>query len=156
MALAISQGDMPQLTDGMAVAQGEGNNPAVEADSMASITVDQITELLNSPRRRGLLSAFAGHPETELEWSELVLLVTEHQYGEEWVEQERKRVQISLHQNHVPRMVEHGALTDREDEEGTRYVGEGPHFDVVARADEALNEAMTNEREEGGLLGRFF
>lgn len=147
---------MAQLTDGMTVAQGESNNTDMGPDSMASITVDQITELLNSPRRRGLLAAFAGHPETELEWSELVLLVTEHQYGEDWTEQERKRVQISLHQNHVPALEQAGVVVERKDAEGERYVAAGPHYGVVVRAQEALNEAATNRDGGDGFLGRFF
>lgn len=120
----------------------------------STITVDQIVELLNSPRRRHLIGCMADLAEDEEEFSELIRCVTEAEYGPDWEEQERKRVQISLHQNHVSALERDGVVVHREAEDGTRYVAKGPHFDVVSRAQEALREAATNEDGRGGFLDR--
>jgi len=147
---------MPELMTGgeeSMDAQATEPDPAM---TESTITVDQIVELLNATRRRYILGCMESLHGTEAEWSELVRGVTEAEAGEEWAEQERKRVQISLHQNHVPKLEAAGVVVERRTGEDERYVAEGPHFDVVVRAHEALNEAATNEDGADGLLGRFF
>lgn len=145
---------MPTLTGEAAAANGEAESGGETSMTESTITVDQIVELLNSPRRRHVLGCMESLGDTEEEWSVLVRCVTEAEYGEDWTEQERKRVQISLHQNHIPRLERNGVVVEREDEEGTRYVAEGPHYDVAVRAQAALNEATANAGGRGGLLDR--
>lgn len=145
---------MPKLTGEATGATGKAEGGGETTMTESTITVDQIVELLNSPRRRHVLACMESLPDKEEEWSELVRRVTEAEYGEDWEEQERKRVQISLHQNHVPKLERDGVVVEREDEEGNRYVSMGPHFGVAVRAHEALHEAATNEGGRGGLLDR--
>lgn len=145
---------MPTLTGEATEATGEAESGGETSMTESTITVDQIVELLNSPRRRHVLGCMESRTSGEEEWSALVRCVTEAEYGEDWEEQERKRVQISLHQNHVPRLERDGVVVEREDEEGNRYVSMGPHFGVAVRANKALHEAATNEGGRGGLLDR--
>lgn len=145
--------DMPTLTGAATEANGEAERGGETSMDGPTITVDQIVELLNSPRRRHALACMESREAPVMEFSELVRCVAEAEYGD-YTEQERKRVQISLHQNHVPRLEKAGAVVHNESEEGERYVGEGPHFDVIVRAQEALNEAAANEDGRGGLLDR--
>jgi hypothetical protein len=146
---------MPELMSDGEESMGTQATEPETAMSDSTITMDQIVELLNSPRRRYLLGCMESLHGTEAEWGEVVKYVTEAEAGKDWAEQERKRVQISLHQNHVPKLEAAGVIIERRAGE-ERYVAKGPHFDVVVRAHKALNEAAANEDGGDGILGRLF
>ena len=147
---------MPELIGATAEEEQGMSATSEDGGDNSTITVDQIVELLNSPRRRAVLGCMESRGTPGVRWEELVRCVTEAEAGPEWTEQERKRVQISLHQNHVPALERAGVVVERRDAEDERYVATGPHYSMVVRAQEALNEAATNRDGGDGFLGRFF
>lgn len=147
---------MPKLIGAETQGTGNADSGGEQGMTESTITVDQIVELLNSMRRRNVLGCMESLAGKEAEWDELVRCVTAAEAGEDWSEQERKRVQISLHQNHIPALERAGVVVERKSEEGERYVTGGPHYGVVKRAHKALHEAATNEDGGDSILGRFF
>lgn len=136
---------------------GADMSGAVEGEEQermdSTITEGQILDVLSDPRRRHLIGTMEDMTASEAEFSTLVERVAAAEYGKEWTKAERQRVHVSLHQNHVPRLERAGVMVNREDEGGTRYLAEGPHFAHVVRVLDSIREESIDDGGSG-LLGR--
>lgn len=103
----------------MSTPQTEARDPGTERDAEASvesvpaeISADETFELLRNRRRRTALRALDEHG-PELTHGELAEHVAAHEYDVprgDVTSVQRKRVYISLYQNHLPRFAEAGVV----------------------------------------------
>lgn len=93
---------------------------AVESDDV--LTYDEMFFLLSSERRR-LVVKEVYDSDDELKRSELSDRVTAGEYGEEYSDQERNRVHISLYQVHLDKLADAGVI-DMDD----TFVRPGKHL----------------------------
>lgn len=78
-----------------------------------TIGIDAIHEILKSDRRRYLLRELQhDSPRTA---DGMINGVTAREYGSDYTDTERKRVRVSLHQAHLPKLIEHRAVVDTGD-----------------------------------------
>jgi len=68
-------------------------------------------------------------------------------YGEDYDRQERKRVYVSLYQNHVPRLAENGIVVFEGTGDDDR-IYTGPAFPETKDALDALRRSLNRSREE--------
>lgn len=92
------------------------------------LTDDEIYEVLSSKRRRDLLAHLTGSD--GMTKRDLVEIVTELEYGENYSSAERKRILVSLHQCHLPKLDDLDVVEYSDDD---RTVRPGPNAAVVQR-----------------------
>ena len=78
-------------------------------DSGKELSEDRIFTLLSTGRRRGLLRALE-RASGEATVGEITTAIVTAEHGEDAATSERKAVYVSLHQTHVPRLVEAGVV----------------------------------------------
>ena len=93
----------------------------------AELTKDEIYTVLANQRRRDVLTHVLGSG--EITKTKLVEVLTELEYGEHYNSEQRKRVLVSLHQCHLPRLAD----MDVVEYENERVVRPGPNAHLVQR-----------------------
>lgn len=107
--------------------------------------LDEILSALSKERRRVLLDVLDdGGGGT---FAEVVARVSEEIYGEDYDRKERKRVYVSLYQNHVPRLAENGIVVFEGTGDDDR-IYTGPAFPETKDALDGLRRSLERSREE--------
>ena len=131
---------MPQAEQ--AVEVGEANRNENETDG--EIPLDDVIDAIGKERRRTLLDVLdEGGGGT---FAEVVARVSEEIYGADYSSTERKRVYVSLYQNHVPRLAESGVVVFEGTGEDDR-IYQGPTFGEVKDALDALRRSLERSEE---------
>ena len=93
----------------------------------AELTKDEIYSLLSVQRRRDVLTHVLGSG--EITKTELTEVLTELEYGEHYDSEQRKRVLVSLHQVHLPKLADMDVI----EYENERVVRPGPNAHLVQK-----------------------
>lgn len=78
-----------------------------------TIGIDAIHTILKSGRRRHVLRIL--QRSSPLQTGDLIDAAARQEYGAEYTNAERKRVRVSLHQAHLPKLIEHRVAVERSD-----------------------------------------
>jgi len=117
-----------------------------ETDEEAN-DLETVIDALLSERRRRLLDVL--DDEGGGTFSEVVAGVSEEIYGPDYSSTERKRVYVSLYQNHVPRLSEEGIVVFEGTGEDDR-IYPGPAFPQAKDALDSLRRSLRRSDEEQG------
>ena len=96
-------------------------------DQQSDISTDDIYHVLSNQRRRDVLDHVQGH-ET-IRKADLIDILTELEFGEGYTSDERKRIHVSLHQCHLPKLESMGVVEIHNE----RTIEAGPNAAVVER-----------------------
>ena len=109
--------------------------------------LDEVLMVLSNERRRHVITVLG--EEGGLPLADLRREVANRQADGEATGAEHKRVHVSLHQSHLPKLKEHGVVSDMEED----FIHQGPRFGLVHRVHEAAADAMEARR---GMVTRLF
>ena len=100
---------------------------ATDTGAKVELTKDEIYQLLSNQRRRDILTHVLGSG--EITKTELTDVLTELESGENYDSDERKRVLVSLHQVHLPKLADMDVI----EYENERVVRPGPNAHLVQK-----------------------
>ena len=83
---------------------------SIEGETTEGLTRDAVHQLLSSRRRRDTVELLATRG--AMDKSALIDAVADREYQGEVGGQQRKRVQVSMHQCHLPKLEEKGVVVD--------------------------------------------
>jgi len=103
------------------------DNKADATDQQTNISTDDIYHVLSNQRRRDVLDHV--HGQGPIRKASLIDILAELEFGEGYSSAERKRVHVSLHQCHLPKLEEMGVITIHNE----RTIEPGPNAALVER-----------------------
>jgi len=123
------------------------SDSTTQRDGGATLSEDRIFTLLSMRRRRELLRAVdrAGGETTV---GDITNTLATGEHGEDAASRERKTVYVSLHQTHIPRLVEAGVLVHDARRKTVRLTERGEtllaylRFDPTARKEGLLSRVL--------------
>jgi hypothetical protein len=122
-------------------------NAVRDGEEQPGQNIDAVIDAIAKDRRRILLDVL--DDEGGGTFSEVVARVSEEIYGTDYSSKERKRVYVSLYQNHVPRLGETGVVVFEGTGDDDR-IYPGPTFPETKDALDSLRRSLDRTDEEKG------